>query len=41
MSAPEIGVKVTKHLQAGKQSSWLKRNCEAIAVVVMPLPQFP
>jgi hypothetical protein len=38
MPAPEIAVKAAKHLQAGKQSSWLKRNCEAIAVMVMSRP---
>jgi hypothetical protein len=34
----EIAVKVTSALHAEKQSSWLKRNCEAIAVLVMSRP---
>jgi hypothetical protein len=38
MSAPEIAVDVTSLFRLVHTSSWLKRNCEAIAVMVMPLP---
>jgi hypothetical protein len=37
---PEIAVKVTSTLHAWPQSSWLKRNCEAIAGLLCPIRNF-
>ncbi|MDR1932129.1 MAG: hypothetical protein LBQ57_04800 [Spirochaetales bacterium] len=38
MSAPEIAVKAASTLHAEKQNSWLQRNCEAIALLVISRP---